>query len=226
MMRCYHALVSAMMLVPAATASAGTLYNNTIPSGATSGFCTDCVLVDDVLVPSSRDPFDLPVAMTEITVGVLGAGSTGLSIYSFPVANDGTPAPSPTLINSTAVSLSGFVQPVAFGNGSTTLFTVEPNFTAQAGFGLVYIGLKADNADWVWANGPDANLPTAYLYHQNTGAIFLDTSPGPPFPPDVSYYLSIEGTPIPEPASIAFLGPAILLALGVRRRGMPTAASV
>ncbi len=216
------ALFAAVMLLPAATASAGVLYNNTIPSGPASGFCDDCILIDDVLVPSARDPLSLPVAITEITVGVLGSGNTALSIYSFPVAADGAPAPNPMLIDSTTVDLTGAVQPVAFGDGSTTLLTVQPNFMIQPGFGLLYIGFKA-NADWVWANGPDANLPTAYLYHQDTGAIFLQTSPGPPFPPDVSFYLSLDGTPIPEPVSAAVLGAAILLLLGVRnhaaRRG-------
>ena len=202
------------LLLPLATASAGTLYNNTIPSGPASGYCAGCVSVDDVLVPTARDPLGLPLAISQITIGTLGIGSVALSVYSFPVAPDGTPAPNPTLIDSMTVDLTGQIQTVTFGNGSTT---VQPNFTAQPGFGLLYIGFQA-NADWIWADGPDANLPTAYLYHQDTGAIFLNTSPGPPsFPPDLSYYLSLDGTPVPEPASGAVLGAAILL-LGVRRR--------
>lgn len=218
------ALYAAAMLLPVATASAGTLYNNTILSGAASGFCAGCISVDDVLVPSARDPLALPLAITRITVGTLGTGSVVLSVYSFPVAPDGTPAPSPTLIDSITVDLTGQIQPVTFGNGSTTLLTVQPNFTAQPGFGLLYVGFQA-NADWVWANGPDANLPTAYLYHQDTGAIFLNTSPGPPFPPNVSYYLALDGTPAPEPASGAVLGAAILVLCGSRRRRVGSAAA-
>lgn len=216
-MKSRFAFFAAVTLMPVATTSANVLYDNTIPSGPASGFCDGCVSVDDVLVPVARDPSALPLAITEITVGTLGFGNTALSIYSFPVAPDGAPAPNPALIDSMTVDLTGAVQPVTFGNGSTTLFTVKPNFTAQPGFGLLYIGFSG-NADWVWANGPDANLPTAYLYHQDTGAIFLNTSPGPPFPPNVSYYLTLDGAPVPEPVSGAILGMAVLVLFGLRRK--------
>lgn len=169
-------LMAAAMLLPSAAVSAGVLYNNTILSGAASGFCNNCILVDDVLVPSARDPADLPLAITSATVGILGIGSGTLSLYSFPVASDGSPVPTPTLIGTIFASFTGAVQTETFGNGSNTLATVEPNFTAQPGFGLLYIGFQAD-ADWLWANGPDANLPTSYLY--NGSGIFLDVSMPP-----------------------------------------------
>jgi hypothetical protein len=172
-------LMATAMLLPSTAVSASVLYNNTILSGAATGFCNNCILVDDVLVPLARDPADLPLAVTSATVGILGNGSGTLSLYSFPVASDGSPVPTPTLIDTISASFTGAIQTETFGNVSNTLVTVEPNFTAQPGFGLLYIGFQA-NADWLWANGPDANLPTSYLY--NTSGIFW-TSVHRPFLP-------------------------------------------
>jgi len=73
----------------------------------------------------------------------------------------------------------------------------------------------------MWADGPDFNLPTAYLDNLRVHEIFLNTSPGPPFPPNVSFYMKIEGAAVPEPASLFLLGTAMfalgVVALGRRR---------
>ena len=217
-------LVAAMLLLPTAAFS-GTLYNNTMLSGAASGLTGGdrTIQIDDVLVPSSRDPSHLPLAINSITLDLSAApGQSGrFSIYLFPVKSDGTPAPNPLLLDTALVTFTSPFQLVTFGNGSVTFFTVAPNFTVQPGFGLFYIGLEASAipaADWLWANGPDANLPTAYLDNITAGQIFLNTSPGPPFPPNVSFYVTIDGAPVPEPASIVLVGTALFVLNVLRYR--------
>src|SRR5713101_1899220 len=219
-------LVAAMLLLPT-TALSGTIYNNTVRSGPATGLTGSdrTIQIDDVLVPSSRDSFHLPLAIPSITLDLSAApGQSGrFSIYLFPVKSDGTPAPNPVLLDTALVTFTSPFQLVTFGNASMTLFTVAPDFTVQPGFGLFYIGLEASSipaADWLWANGPDANLPTAYLDNITAGQIFLNTSPGPPFPPNVSFYMKIDGAPVPEPASIVLLGTAMFM-LSVLRYRLP-----
>jgi hypothetical protein len=221
-------LVAALLLLPT-TASSGTICNNTVLSGPATGLTGSdrTIQIDDVLVPSSRDPSHLPLAITSITLDLSAApGQSGrFSIYLFPVKSDGTPAPNSVLLDTALVTFTSPFQLVTFGNGSMTLFTVAPDFTVQPGFGLFYIGLEASSipaADWLWANGPDANLPTAYLDNITAGQIFLNTSPGPPFPPNVSFYMKIDGTPVPGPASIVLFGTAMFV-LNVLRYRLPGA---
>src|SRR6266852_3730151 len=221
-------LVAALLLLPT-TALSGTIYNNTVLSGPATGLTRSdrTIQIEDVLVPSSRDSSHLPLAITSITLNLSAApGQSGrFSIYLFPVKSDGTPAPNPVLLDTALVTFTSPFQLVTFGNASMTLVTVAPDFTVQPGFGLFYIGLEASSipaADWLWANGPDANVPTAYLDNISAGQIFLNTSPGPPFPPNVSFYMKIDGTPVPEPASIVLIGTAMFV-LSILRYRLPGA---
>src|SRR6266851_2356505 len=222
-MKTLNGLLVAAMLLPPATAFSGTIYNNTVLSGPATGLTGSdrTIQIDDVLVPSSRDPSHLPLAIKSITVDLSATpGQSGrFSIYSFAVKSDGTPAPNPVLLDTMFVTFTSPFQLVTFGSGSGTLFTVNPDFIVQPGFGLFYIGLEASSilaADWLWANGPDANLPTAYLDNITAGQIFLNTSPGPPFPPNVSFYMQLDGAPVPEPASIMLFGTAMFVLSALR----------
>ena len=102
-------LVAAMLLLPTAAFS-GTLYNNTMLSGAASGLTGGdrTIQIDDVLVPSSRDPSHLPLAINSITLDLSAApGQSGrFSIYLFPVKSDGTPAPNPLLLDTALVTFT------------------------------------------------------------------------------------------------------------------------
>jgi hypothetical protein len=224
-MKCFRILLIVGTLLSATTAFGDGIYNNTIPSGAVTGLTgsQSTVLIDDVLVPSSRNPSNSALAINSVTVELSAApGASGqFSLYLFPVKSDGTPDPNFALIDTVSVAFTSPFQLVTFGTGAGTLFTVDPNFTAQPGFGLFYVGLSASSipaADWVWANGPDANLPTAYLDNLTAGQIFLNTSPGPPFPPNVSYYMAIDGSPVPEPATLLLLASGLVALMKVSRR--------
>ncbi len=178
-----------------------TIYDNTVLTGWT-GSCPGCVLVDDVLIPSSRNPLQLPIAIRSITIGAVGVGQVGFSIYSFSVNSDGTPAPDPVLIDEKVVTLTGVgpFEEVTFGDGLSTLFTVRPNFSVQAGFGVLYLGLGATPpVGWADADGPDINLPTEFVYNPLTHSIVQII---PPDPMVLSGYIRIDGTPLPEPVSI------------------------
>jgi len=203
------------IILSASTALSDTIYNNTTLTGpAVSIASNEIIILDDVLVPSSRDPSQVPISIKSITVAVSGAvGQSGqFSIYLFPVNSNGVPDGTPVLINTTFATFTAPSQLVTFGSGASTLFRVNPNFTAKPGFGLFYLGLVSSSfgAGWQWANGPDMNLPTAYSYQISSGNFVLLKSPGSPFPPNFSTYINIAGTIVPEPSTLFMVGTGLV----------------
>jgi hypothetical protein len=207
--------------------AAADLYNNTNLTDASTGIgplyscgpggCIQGVGIpfDDVLVPLTRDPGGAPLDIREVTVGISGipGDQVSFALWTFPVLPDGSPTlPAQQIATaSVMIGLTSF-QDVTFGNGSSTLFKVQPNLTADPGYGLFYVGLSASTAaDWSWANGPDFNLPTAYFYNGLANQIFLNTSP-PGFPSNVSYDMRIEGA-VPEVLSLTLLATLLLIFL-------------
>jgi hypothetical protein len=118
---CLFALLLSAQCVfadPIAIKRIADLYSNTESTNATSVPGTHAVLIDDVLVPLARNPSNLPLAVTSVTVVVNGTpGDSGLlSLWSYPVQEDGSPGFARTLIDTTTVSYDGAFQPVTFGN--------------------------------------------------------------------------------------------------------------
>jgi PEP-CTERM motif len=220
-MRHFCALL--IVLLSTSASFGGVLYNNTQDTHASTGLggSQQVILIDDVLIPLERDPLGLPLAITQINVLVVGSpgSSANFSMWDFPVEASGqnaSPGLPDSLIASTSHTFTNPFEQVSFGNGTTTLFTVTPNFTAVPGYGLIYLGLMGPSSpttDWEWANGPDFNLPTAYLYNVTAGQIFLNTSP-PGFPPNLSYDMSVVGQAVPEPSSLLLFAAALLGPIG------------
>jgi hypothetical protein len=217
--------------------AADVLYDNTVLAGAITSIgpgqtCSpqgcvqsDHIDFDDVLVPVTRNPASLALAIAEVTVVITGEpfGSTPVSLWDFPVLANGSPGLPPDPIATTNVTFGASgIQQVAFGDGVSTLFTVQPNFTAIPGYDLFYLGLEGSSqmpgAAWAWANGPDFNLPTAYNYDVLSNTIFLNSS-SPGFPPNFSYSLQVEGKPtvIPEPRAWILVA-TIIAGCGMIRR--------
>jgi hypothetical protein len=199
------------------------LYSNTESTSAVSVPGANSVLIDDVLVPVARNPSNLPLAITSVTVVVNGTpGDTGaLSLWLYPVQRqDGSPGFARTLIGTTIVSYDGAFHPVTFGNRSNPLLTVVPNFAAAPGFGLFFLGLSSGEhgAGWLWADGPDVNQPTAYAHNLDVNRIIRFSSSGPPFPSHISYSLDVQGTPVPEPATSSLIAIGLLVGASCRRR--------
>ncbi len=204
----------------AVPAAADLLYDNTNLTQAVSGIgpLTQCgpggcmqgisIYFDDVLVPLARDPTGAPLAIQQVTVGVGGPpGLNSFGLWTIPVLPNGSPAlpPQQVAVANVMIGPSG-TQNLTFGNGAATIFTVQPDFTADPGYGLFYIGLNSSTvgAGWLWANGPDFNLPTAYFYNGPANQLFLNTSP-PGFPSNLSFAVQIQGVVVPELSSVALL---------------------
>lgn len=214
---CGIALIS-LLVGPPAQANPITLYSNTQDTLTATGFggTNRSVLIDDVLVPTSRNPLGRPLAITSVSVLVSGlpGEEDELSLWHYPVERDGTPGFARTLVDTVSVTLpSPFpFSVVRFGDGSTPLFTVSPDYSIEPGFGSLFLGIGSSGVmDWQWADGPDVNRPSAYNHRLDIDRIFLNTSPGPPFPPHVSYYLEIEGSPVPEPSTLAQILASLLV---------------
>jgi hypothetical protein len=203
---------------------AGVLYNNSTLSGPGTGF-VGVTLFDDVLIPSSLNPSHAPLAITRVTVGINFVGGTAtFNLWDTAANNAAAPVGTPTLLSTTTVTLAGINSlQVVFGDGNTPLGVLNTNASAVPGFDLLYLGLSSPlvlGQTWQWADGPSTNLPTAYVFSDGTYQLEVV---GPPFPPNISYNLIVEGNPVPEanpvpePLSQVFVTTGLLGWLALRR---------
>jgi len=194
-------------------------YANTDLTGPATSVAHPFVVIDDVLIPTALDPARRPLAITRVGIRGRVFSDTALELWNY-TPTDGAPAAaSARLVSRQPVPLlpSLSLQNVSFGSGSKTLFTASPDFSVVPGFGLLFIGLSTDPLptgtgfpQWAWANGPSENRSTAFLHLREQGTMLELKSPGDPFPPNFSLWMTVEGSvapgPTPEPATLALLG--------------------
>lgn len=234
-------LIGALLLATSA-ACADLLYSRTTetgfrynPASAGTNIPADParVVFDDIPIPNARLNSMTHIAVTRVTVGIrrlAGAPATDVSLFYSTFTTDVT-APDTNLdipavlLATTSLPAAGAsaTELVTIGDGSSTLFTTSLNSTLFDGFGTFAVGVRFSNDSnlngWRITSGADANANVFWLYDPNLSqqanpeGAYLFSNDNPPNPP-ASFYISVEGTPIPEPGSLA----ALLSLLLLRRR--------
>ncbi|MFN0135015.1 MAG: PEP-CTERM sorting domain-containing protein [Phycisphaerae bacterium] len=209
-------------------------------TGATTPADANRFILDDVPIPVANLGGFTSLDVTRVTLGIrrlAGAPATDIELFHSTFSDtavapdtimDSPPVSAGTIsLAATAVTLT---QLVVFGDGVNTLFSTSLNMNVigdgnplnGAEFGSLLIGARFSNASsnlngWRITSGPDANAAgVAWLYDPG-----LTGSPNPEFqfgfaaPTLSSFYIILEGTPVPEPTSLALLG---LGALALIRR--------
>ena len=161
--------------------------------------------MDDVLVPSSRDPSHGPLSINSITVHItvgLEEWAPALNSESIFFRSTVTEHQLAALLwLATIGDLHQFSQLVTFGGAGATLFKVNPNSPRNRALIVLHWpaqpkGGSTQAFDWTWANGPDANLAdqlhlplarasslltTPHRVFRRVGLI-MQRSPAPRFP--------------------------------------------
>jgi hypothetical protein len=219
------------------------LYSNTTETGSRfnpgtggnplgSGIQQD-ITFDDIPIPNARLGGASAVDVTKVTVGIRRGGTapaTDINMF-FATATTTVVAPDTELdVPFTpfgTASLLGrneaafITELVTFGDGVNTLFTVPLNSTVIDGFGTFLLGLQFTNGDtlngWRLTSGADANANVMWIYDNDLANVEGAFNFGAPPAPAATFYVIIEGTPVPEPGSLGLLGAAGLLVLRRRR---------
>jgi len=198
---------------------------------ANSGVQQD-VTFDDIPIPNARLFGATSVNVTKVTVGVRRLGNapaTNVNLFwstaTTTVVDPDTELDVPynaigtqALVQNGAASVT---QQVVFGDGVNTLFTAPLNSTLINGFGSFLLGLQFSNGDtlngWRLTSGADSNANVMWIYDTDVtpseGAFNFGAAPNPA----ATFYVIVEGSPVPEPASLGLLAGVGVLALRRRR---------
>ena len=222
---------------------AGVLYSNTTETGSRfnpgtggdplgAGVQQD-ITFDDIPIPGARLFGATAVDVTRVTVGIRRAGNapaTDVNLFwataTTSVVDPDTELDVPFNPIGTASLLprssgSFITEQVVFSNGTSTLFTAPLNATLLNGFGTFLLGLQFSNGDtlngWRLTSGADANANVMWIYDTDVtpaeGAFNFGPSPNPA----ATFYIIVEGSPVPEPASLGLLAGVGILAMRRRR---------
>jgi hypothetical protein len=228
---------------PFTAPDAGVLYSNTTETTSRfnpgtggdplgSGVQQD-VTFDDIPIPNARLFGATSVNVTRVTVGIRRLGNapaTNLNLF-WSTATTTVVAPDTELdvpynvIGTQALAANGassVTQQVVFGDGASTLFTAPLNSTLINGFGSFLLGLQFSNGDtlngWRLTSGADANANVMWIYDTDVaapeGAFNFGAAPNPA----ATFYIVVEGSPVPEPASLGLLAGAGILSMRRRRK--------
>lgn len=223
------------------TRGAGILYSRTTETGSrfnpglggpVGGPATQPnVVFDDVPIPTTRLAGNTSIDVTRVTVGIrriAGAPATDVSLF-WSTATTGAVLPDTELdvpfnaigTLSLEAAAATVTELVTIGDGSTVLFTAPLNTTLiTPDFATFFIGVQLSNVDalngWRITSGPDANANVFWMYDTDLAdpeGRFNFGAGGPPS----SFYIEIEGTPVPTPGALALLGLGGLAAARRRR---------
>ncbi|MBK8268009.1 MAG: PEP-CTERM sorting domain-containing protein [Planctomycetes bacterium] len=194
---------------------------------------------DDVLIPAATLGLNTLLEVTKVTVGirqVAGAPATDVLVSwttftTTPIAPDSHIDSPGSLIGtqSLGAAAAAVTSIVTIGDGITPLFTAPLNLSLIPGFGSFALGVQLSSTSNLngWRNTTPAvgfanANQAAWMYDPNhtatanTEVLYSFGVPSASVPPS-TYYIVIEGTPVPEPTTLSMLAIGGLMLLKRRR---------
>lgn len=212
------------------SSQAALIYNNTtpVPLGAYHNLDAGATMLDDVLIPLARMSGNNQLIVRRVTFQLFSP--VGGTYNVMPVYADGsivnnalTPVLPPISLTNQVVTMDpNQTKLVTIGNGTDPLFTVNTIQPGAAPFQAFFFGLRFVSPSayigWVHANGPDANVNAFYGYY-GPGDSRNGEKQTAGF--QASFYIEMNGDPVPEPQSVLAVGLGTLLVLSKRFRRRP-----